>query len=301
MKFYKWLLFIVAGIIIGLSVLLTMAYLVTEYQRNQVYTPHHGPISYDLSDEEMLLRGKHIATIRQCVDCHGEGLAGKITYEDAITGLVVSTNLTTGEGGVGDLYSDEALIGAIRSGLDHRGKPTAFMPSDEYTRLDRDDISALIAYIRNLDPVDNVLPKSRIGLLARVGHLLLPSVELFNARTIDHTQPIPEPVADRTPLEMGDYLAIACSGCHGAGFSGGRILGVPPEWPEASNLTPAGSIGSWDLDDFVKAMRTGTLPNGHNMNSEYMPWNVYQYMTDEELNGLFIYLQSLPPKETGNR
>ncbi len=48
-------------------------------------------------------------------------------------------------------------------------------------------------------------------------------------------------------------------------------------------------------------MRTGITPDGRELPNQYMPWRVFGQMTDEELQGLFVYLQSLPATETGNR
>lgn len=300
MKILKWF-GITAGLLLLLVVSLTAsAFLISEKHRNTTYTVSTPELTYDLNDAELLERGRHVATIRQCIDCHGQNLEGKISFEDKLTGLVVATNLTTGEGGVGSYYNDADLIRAIRNGIDHNGKLISFMPSDEYTGIDKDDLTALVAYIRNAEPIDNVLPKSRIGLPARIGHLLIPGIELFPARLIDQTKPVPEPVAERTPMELGAYLATSCSGCHGRNLSGGPIAGVPPDWPAASNITPKGAIGKWTEKEFTKAMRKGITPDGHQMENRYMPWKVFGQMTDEELHGLFVYLRSLPELEMGS-
>lgn len=78
--------------------------------------------------------------------------------------------------------------------------------------------------------------------------------------------------------------------------------GVPPHWPDASNITMGGTLANYaSVDDFINTMRDGVTPLGVEMDPEFMPWTVFGYMTDEELNGLFEYLQSLPPRVTGSR
>jgi hypothetical protein len=68
------------------------------------------------------------------------------------------------------------------------------------------------------------------------------------------------------------------------------------------NLTQGGELIGWTLDDFMTTMRTGVTPSGHQLDDEYMPWKtIFQYMTDEELEAIWLYLQSLPPREFGNR
>jgi mono/diheme cytochrome c family protein len=106
---------------------------------------------------------------------------------------------------------------------------------------------------------------------------------------------------NRTPIQLGEYVGATCTGCHGAGFSGGRIPGSPPDWPAATNLTRGGPLADWDEYEFITTMRTGITPDGRELQNQYMPWQVFGQMTDEELQGLFAYLKSLPPAETGNR
>ena len=47
-----------------------------------------------------------------------------------------------------------------------------------------------------------------------------------------------QPVAEGVTAAHGAYVANMCIGCHGAGLSGGKIPGGPPDWPAAANLTP---------------------------------------------------------------
>lgn len=49
-------------------------------------------------------------------------------------------------------------------------------------------------------------------------------------------------------------------------------------------------------------MRTGVTPGGHQLRDEYMPYeSLFGDMTDEEWEAIWLYLQTLPPKEYGNR
>lgn len=290
----KWIFYIPGGGIFIIVLLLFGSYLITEYQRNVVYQIEVPDLEYNLQDQELIERGLHVSRIRQCQDCHGTDLGGKVTFENFVTGKIVATNLTGGKGGIANIYSDSDLVRAIRHGVNHRGKAHVFMPSDEYTHIDKKDMTALIAYLRSLDPVDNELPESSIGWPARFGHIFLPGVDLFPVRTIDHTIAIPETVENRTLFETGKYLAATCSGCHGKNFSGGRIAGVSADWPDASNITPGGVLENYSAEDFIKSMKTGITPDGRQMNTEYMPWEFFRYMSDDELEGLYIYLNSLP-------
>jgi mono/diheme cytochrome c family protein len=116
----------------------------------------------------------------------------------------------------------------------------------------------------------------------------------------DALRPIP-PKPGITP-EYGKYLTYSCTVCHGPTFSGGEIPGFPPEWPSAPNLTSGkGSrLPIWGEGGFIEIMRTGKK-HGRTINPDYMPWQSYRHMTDDELRAVYTYLQSVQPKDFGNR
>jgi mono/diheme cytochrome c family protein len=301
MKILKWGLYVITGVVLAGVIGLSVIYFVTEFHRNTEYEIPVESLSIPVNDDEGLLNGKHVATIRGCVDCHGDGFEGGIFIEDPVVGLLVATNLTSGNGGIGGEYDNEDWIRAIRHGVRKDKKSVVFMPSHEYNQIDRKDLADLIAYIKSVPPIDNELPETSIGLPFRAMYLIGGEIHLFPARLIDHSLPIPETVENRPPVELGEYLAATCTGCHGAGFSGGTIPGVPPNWPAATNLTKGGPLANYSVNDFVATMRTGKTPDGRELDSQFMPWVVFGQMTDEELSGLYTYLQSLPERETGSR
>ena len=116
----------------------------------------------------------------------------------------------------------------------------------------------------------------------------------------DASPPVaPEPGI--TP-EYGEYLAFSCKVCHGLTLGGGEILGLPPEWPSAPNLTSGkgGRLPTWGADGFIEIIRTGRK-HGRAIHPDYMPWKSYRHMNDDELRAVYVYLQSLPPKDFGER
>jgi hypothetical protein len=64
----------------------------------------------------------------------------------------------------------------------------------------------------------------------------------------------------------------------------------------AINLTPdvQTGIGSWKVEEFVNAMRTGKHLGTGRPILPPMPWPGYGKMTDEDLRSLFAYLTSQP-------
>ena len=66
----------------------------------------------------------------------------------------------------------------------------------------------------------------------------------------------------------------------------------------AANLTPDDTgIKNWSHTQFKKAIREGKYKglDGGRMLLPPMPWEVYKNFTDEDLECIFAYLQSLPP------
>jgi mono/diheme cytochrome c family protein len=292
MKIVKWLLYGFGSLVLAVLILVAAVYLITEKHRNTTYDIAAETIDIEVN-QEVLDHGKHVATVRGCVDCHGEKLGGRIFIEDPVVGLLPADNLTTGEGGIGDEYSDADMIRAIRHGVRKDGKSVVFMPSHEYNEIDSKDLGSLIAYIRSVEPIDNPLPETQINIPFRLIYLIGGKLHLFPARLIDHSKPIPEPVENRNPMELGKYLAVTCTGCHGGDYKGGPIPGVPPSWPESTDITSEGNLGRWTPEQFKEVMRTGITPEGREMNTQYMPWQTFGRMTDEELEGLYTYFSSL--------
>jgi mono/diheme cytochrome c family protein len=94
-------------------------------------------------------------------------------------------------------------------------------------------------------------------------------------------------------------VTMGCTGCHGPGLSGGKVPGTPPGFKPAGNITPRG-IGSWSESQFIHALRTGERPNGSKID-EFMPIKATRMMTDVELQAIYRYLRTVPPREAGTR
>jgi mono/diheme cytochrome c family protein len=249
---------------------------------------------------ETLAWGEHIAVTRGCIDCHGKDLGGGVFADAMPVFRLWGSNLTAG--GVGKTYSDADWVRAIRHGVGPDGRSLLLMPSYEYYLLSDGDLSSLIAYIQSLPAVDRDLGENQVGPLGRVlfasGKLPLLAAEL-----IDHDAPRPVAPPRGATVEYGAYLAVGCTGCHGEGFSGGMIPGVPPEWPPAANITPdpESGLGSWTREDFFRAMREGKRPDGTDLRAEFMPWTNMAGFKDDELEALWMYLESVAPKTFGGR
>ena len=247
------------------------------------------------TDADALARGQHLSYIMGCVSCHGADLQGApFTADPAINLYLPAPNLTTGQGGVAATYTDTDWVRAIRHGIGQDGRVLGAMPSNFFANLNDDDLGALIAYAKSVPPVDNDLGPRQINFPASLifGTLAYNDLPVAN---IDHDNTgLAKPAAGPT-AEYGAYLAgiTACGDCHGF-----NLEGRPPEAaeqgpPAGPDLTPGSRSSGWTAEQFAMALRTGQTPDGQQLSSE-MPWAYYSVMSDDEVQAIWLYLQSIP-------
>jgi cytochrome c553 len=244
-------------------------------------------------DSATLARGRTLAAAYGCEDCHAANLAGKVMVDDPAFGRIASSNLTAGAGGVLAHYDDRALDAAIRDGVSWDGRKLIIMPSNEYAGLADDDVAALIANLRSRPAVDHAVPARVVGPIARgliaAGKLPVPY------DVVDHARATLAIAPTGGTVEQGRYLASGCVGCHGTDYGGMPLPGAPKGAKPSANITPSGHVGQWSQPEFVTAMRTGVRPDGSSIDPS-MPWQAFKHLSDDELQGVYLYLKTLPPK-----
>ena len=70
-----------------------------------------------------------------------------------------------------------------------------------------------------------------------------------------------------------------------------------PERSSGPQPDPGGALGSWIDAQFISTLRIGTMPNGKQLDSEFIPWTTFKNMTDDELGAIRLYLESQPARE----
>jgi mono/diheme cytochrome c family protein len=255
--------------------------------------------SIDVPEAPDLVEGERLYIARACgsPECHDADGGGHVMMQDGPFGTITASNLTQ----VTRDFTASDWNRAVRHGMRADSTSLVFMPSVDFVNMSDRELALLAAYVRSLPVVDRDLPEMDIGMLARAIDLA-GLLELFPASAIDHASVAnPDPEPGRT-VEYGEYIAALCSGCHGAHFSGGPIPGAPPEMGTPLNLTPHETgLAGWTEDDLRTVLRTGVTPDGHQIDSAQMPWPAMSRMSDEEIGALYMFLQSLPPLEEGNR
>jgi mono/diheme cytochrome c family protein len=302
---------IIKGILKGLGMLLgglvglaiigyTSAYFISESKVNQTYEAPGVALTAP-NDAATVARGQHlVSAVTACGDCHGDNLAGKVIIDDPLIGKIVAPNLTPGQNSILAQRADGEIARVLRYAVKPNGRSVIIMASEDYHDLSEPDMTAIIAYLRSLAPVDGLAGHIELRPLGRVLMALgqLPIITAESPRL--KAAPISAPQPGRT-IEYGRYMAQAsgCFGCHGWTLSGGPIPGDPSGMLPA-NITPAGEVGQFTEETFISTMRTGVNPFGRKL-SEQMPTRFYKNMTDEELKALWAYIRQVEPKEYGNR
>ncbi len=243
------------------------------------------------ADSALVALGERLSVVRGCRDCHSDDLGGKTFIEDPALGTIYSANLTSGEGGIGARYTDADWVRAIRHGVRADGTAIMIMPAYEYIGLSDHDIAAIVAYLKQVPPVDRVHPESSLGPLAYVLNGV-GALKMFPTEHMDHSVQPANELIPAVSLEYGKYIAVTCIGCHGPAYKGG----VPPApgFMIPADISGSSRVGSWTEEQFVTALRTGVRPDGTTLNQADMPWQLTKEMTDIELGALFLYLKSTP-------
>ena len=283
--------------------------------------PEPPDIKVEITDERVE-RGRYLAnTVMACASCHSPRDWAKFSappVEDSLyagghpfdrekgfPGNYYPSNLTPA--GIGD-WTDGELFRALTHGVTKEGKAMfATMPYDNYGKLSREDLYAVIAYLRTLEPIEKDWPDSESDFPMNFIINLMPKEP--------ELQEIP-PKSDK--IAYGKYVATAasCNHCH-TPLDGGRPVkemeyagGMEFEMPtggtaRSANITPdkKTGIGNWSEEMFVQRFKNykdsiykqQKVQHGH-FNSE-MPWTAYADMTDEDLRAIYAYLMSLEPKE----
>ena len=309
MKVLKIAGFIVLGLVVMLSVLITLTV---------GWRPFVGPRTRPLTGRtfertpQRLARGQYLADTLGCFDCHGEHdwakhdaplIAGTMGagYADfvlaGLPGHVVPPNITPDpETGAGN-WTDDMLGRAIREGIAHDGHAMfPFMPYPDFRYMSDEDLASIIVYLRSIPPIHKSLPATEI---------ISPVKYLIRSVPQPITEPVPEPDLS-TPVKRGQYLVtiVGCADCHtpqskgqpvrGLEFAGGFILEGPWGRVASANITPDPSgISYYDEALFLEMVHTGYV-KARKIN-QIMPWWHYRDFTDEDLKGIFAYVRTLKP------
>jgi len=262
----------------------------------------------DAATKAMVERGRYVARLGDCVACHtgndkSKPLAGGLPLETPF-GTLHSTNITPDpKTGIGR-YSFDQFDRAMRKGVaadGHNLYPA--MPYPSYARIAPDDMRALFAYLMHgVKPVEQANRPLRMSFPfnQRWG------LSVWNWMFLDN-KPFQTNATQSAQWNRGAYIVQGlghCGACHtprGVGFqekamsdagnTGKHFLaGETVEGWRALSLR-----NLWTPDDTAQMLKTGR--NNHGTVSGNMVDVVQhstQYMADDDLQAIGVYLKSLP-------
>lgn len=270
-------------------------------------------------DPEVIAEGEYLFhTVAHCTACHvpketvfsmedGERLApvGGTVWEFGPLGTLRSPNITSHpQTGIGD-WTDGEIARVIRHGIRPDDKPAMMMTFAG--PLSDEDLTAIISYMRTIEPVDNATVPADVTLFGKA--MFRGPLSFFaSPRPPEMTPPDYVPRGE-VSVERGRYLTDGpgmCVYCHSElDVDTGEIEGLPfaggtpePDLTDstmeivAPNITTGGVLENWTKEIFMTRMRGDRAVEGSNM-----PWENYRGMTDEDLESIYLYLQSVEPSD----
>ncbi len=278
-----------------------------------------GKLSSEDSLKRVVARGEYLAmNVAVCIDCHSKrefakfsfppmpgtyGIGGGFPFGKAegIPGEIWPPNITPARLGS---WTDDEIARAIAHGVNKTGD-TLFpiMPYYNYSRMAKDDLYAIIAYLRTLPSSDSTVPARK---------LFIPMSAL---------PPLPEFAPEKNirpdssdKVKYGEYLVTiaSCGDCHtpmnkdgspdfSKAFSGGFVFNTPMFKVAVANITPdsATGIGAWSEDVFVEKFRSNAadafVNQDHGKQNTMMPWAMYGKMKEGDLRAIYAYLRTVGP------
>ena len=305
--------------VLFLSFFVLLAAIIIACNTNESKEPTTVTSTPEDSAKAVLVRGEYLVNnVAVCAVCHSDRDATKFAMpvkagtegggatfafgpEMGVPGEITPPNITQFK--LKD-WSDDEIIKALVQGINKKGD-TLFpiMPYHNYSRLAKDDIQAIVAYVKTLKAIDKAdAPKKLMITPAQYGPL--------PPNTLDQNKR-PDP-SDK--VKYGEYLVTmaSCSDCHtpmtpqGAPdfskmFAGGWHIKSEHIDVTVANITPDSTtgIGSWSEEMFLAKFKTNlaAIEKGDNpgkMNTE-MPWGSYAKMKEDDLKAIYAYLRTVPP------
>lgn len=269
---------------------------------------------------ELLERGKYLVeSVSGCIDCHSvrdfskwagpikdetRGAGGEIWSEEmGLPGNIISTNITPFA--LAD-WTDGEIFRAITTGVSKDGRALfPIMPYHSFGKADKEDIFAIIAYLRSIEPKESIPEKTELNFPMNLIVNLIPQKAELSSKP-DYSNKV----------EYGKYMTTiaACADCHtpmekgefieGMEFAGGMEFPFPNgDINRSANITPDKKTGIGNLteDQFVSKFKEYAdsnyvirdLDNGE-VNT-MMPWLVYRNIKEDDLKAIYSYLKTLKP------
>lgn len=272
-----------------------------------------------VSTPERVEHGRYLAmSLAACMDCHS-------TRDWNTFAGPIDTNVMGGGGELfdaradfpGEVYAsnitpfnlknwtDGEIFRAITAGVTKDGSAIfPLMPWQSYSKMDREDVYDIIAYLRTLPSQEKSYPKRKLNFPLNIIVNTMPKKAELGKRP-----------AEKDTIQYGAYLvqSAACRDCHtqndkgtpvaGMDFAGGREFAMPGATLRTANITPDNEtgIGKWSKQQFVdrfKNFRSKDHQAKQVSAGEFqtiMPWTMYSGMKVKDLEAIYAFLRTVKP------
>lgn len=255
---------------------------------------------------EQIEHGRYLATLADCIACHtnhgtGKPFAGGRPIETPF-GVIVAPNITPDrETGIGN-WTDEQFDNAVRRGIRADGSRLfPAMPYAYYTKMSRDDVKAIRAYLATVPAVKNSVVANQLPFPIN----LRLNMHVWDMLYFREGQFKPDP--NKSPeWNRGAFLVTGpghCGACHtpknllgadkkSAALQGGQIQ----DWfaPDITNDETHG-LANMSTEDIAALLKTGhnqvaTVTGPMAEEVDYAS----SHFKDDDLKAIATYLKSLP-------
>jgi mono/diheme cytochrome c family protein len=266
----------------------------------------YGASQTDVQKFEQIKKGRYLAEAADCAGCHtiperGSPYAGGRAIETPF-GDIISRNITPDrETGIGN-WSDDDFDRAVRQGIRSDGSRLyPAMPYPSYTKMSRDDVKAIRAYLNTIPSVHTENPPNTLPFPFNIRTALRVWDMLYFTKGAFQYDP-----QKSVEWNRGAYLVQGpghCGACHTPkSFLGGDktdqyLRGANLQGWSIPNITddPRRGIGRWSVDDIAAYLKTGhnriTAATGPMAEEVTLSSS---HMTDADLKAIATYLKSVP-------
>lgn len=239
------------------------------------------PLRLEQVSADPVAHGERLSKVLGCTGCHNDALTGNDWSEPGY-GTLWSANLTRS----GRRWSAQELTRMIVAG-ERPDRALMEMPSALFARLHPEDVAALVAYLRSLEPAGPVHPEATIGpLLAK--EIAAGEYRDSAREARDHGHEMPPDLGPGDALGR-QIAAVTCAECHGT-----DLRGKPASSPEGNPRPDLRMVAAYDPEDFTRLMRTGTAAGGREIGlMSSAARRRYANLTDAEVEAVRAYLAEL--------
>ena len=260
----------------------------------------------DAQDFTTVAKGRYLSILSDCASCHtvpqkNQPFAGGRPIETPF-GKIVAPNITPDmETGIGS-WTDDQFDRAVRKGIGRNGERLyPAMPFNAYTKMSREDVLAIRAYLNTVTAVYNSVVANTLPFPFSIRT----SMQVWDGLYFKEGEYVADPHKS-AEWNRGALLVDGpahCGACHtpktflGGDKTAQYLQGSPLQGWSAPNITNDArtGLGGWSVDDVAAYLKTGhnriTAATGPMAEAVVLSTS---RMTDDDVNAIATYLKSLP-------